>query len=516
MSQTQIALPRSNKNKFFLILAITVASSALALIVGMMSAASPYLVLAVTAFVSALVVLTTIGRHSLIVAFVTFVIYTNTSVVLIRFHGLPPVIGYALPLLLVIPFLWEVVVKDRGIKVDFVFVLMLVYFAVLLLGSAFSRDITLAMPSLINFVVEGLALYFLLINTIRTPNTLNNVIWSLLIGGAIIGGLSLYQQVTGTFSNNYWGFAQATGDAFTTQETLQGAVVQQRVAGPIGEKNRFAQIMLMLVPVGLFLAWSQESRRLKILAFLMTGLVFVGGSLAFSRGAQVGLLLLIVIMTFMRYIKVHQLLVVVLAVVLLVMIFPQNAVRFGSLEAIFASEDEGGIRSADGAIQGRLTEVLAAGLVFLDNPIFGVGPGMFGYEMAEYAKIISLRNITATRQAHSLYPGVAAESGLLGFATLMAILFYTLSRLEKARLYWLEKNNTKMANMTTGFLLAVISYMTTGLFLHLAFIRYFWLLIALSVIAGAFREADGVKEADAPLEMPEVLHNGSRQGSPAG
>ena len=511
MSQTQIALPQSNKNKFFLIVAIAVASVALALIVGLTSSSSPYLVLAVAVFLSAFVLLMVVGRHSLIVAFVAFVIYTNTAVVMIKFHNLPPAVGYVLPLLLVIPFLWEVIVKNKGIKIDFVFVLMLVYFAVLLLGSAFSRDITLAMPSLINFVVEALALYFLLINTIRTPNTLNNVIWALLIGGAIIGGLSLYQQVTGTFNNNYWGFAQSTGDAFTTQETLQGAVVQQRVSGPIGEKNRFAQIMLMLVPIGLFLAWSQESRRLKFLAFFMTGLVFVGGSLSFSRGAQVGLLLLIVIMTFMRYIKIHQLLVVVLAIVLLVLIFPQNAVRFGSLEAIFASEEEGGIRSADGAIQGRATEMLAAALVFLDNPIVGVGPGMFGYEMAEYSRIVSLRNITATRQAHSLYPGVAAETGLLGFATFMTILFYTLYRLEKSRLYWLERSNSKMANLSTGFLLAVISYMTTGLFLHMAFIRYFWLLIALAVIAGTFREADVMQEASTSLEMPEELHSEGRQ-----
>jgi hypothetical protein len=116
----------------------------------------------------------------------------------------------------------------------------------MILGSVFSRDINLAIPSLINYIAEGLGLYFLLINTIRTPTLLKQVVWSLLIGGALIGALSLFQQVTETWDNNYWGFAQVTGRGFTTEETIQGTVTQPRVSGPIGEKNRFAQVMLML------------------------------------------------------------------------------------------------------------------------------------------------------------------------------------------------------------------------------------------------------------------------------
>ncbi|MEO8356032.1 MAG: O-antigen ligase family protein [Chloroflexota bacterium] len=497
MSQTEIVLPGPLKNRFSVITVMTIISIALAIAVGVASTSNPFLVLAAVVFFATAVLFSLLKLPNLIVVLVTFVIYTNTSVVMIKFHGVSPMLGYALPLLLVFPFLWEVIVNRRPVKVNIVFLLMLMYFSVLLLGSTFSRDITLAMPGLINYATEGLGLYFLLINTIRTPKLLKNVVWSLLIGGAIIGGLSLYQQVTGTFDNNYWGFAQVTGRGFTAEETLQGAVVQPRVSGPIGEKNRFAQVMLMLVPIGLFLAWGEQSKRLRFLAFLLTGLAFVGGSLAFSRGAQVGLLLLIVIMAFMRYIKVRELLIIVLGIVLLLVAFPQNALRFGSLGAVFATEDEGGLRSADGAIQGRYTEMLAAALVFMDNPIVGVGPGMFSYEMAEYSRIVGLRNIISTREAHSLYPGVAAETGLLGFITLMSIFIYTLNGLAQARNYWLARNNTPLANLSTGFFLAIISYMTTGIFLHFAYIRYFWLIIALSVVVSGFRESDLAGELEA-------------------
>jgi O-antigen ligase len=365
-----------------------------------------------------------------------------------------------------------------------------VYFSIQLLGSAFSIDISLAIPNVINYVAEGLGLYFLLINTIRTPSLVKNIIWAMLIGGAMIGGLSLYQQVTGTFESNYWGYAQVTGEGFTTGETLQGKIIQTRASGPIGEKNRFAQVMLLMVPIGLFQAWGERSRRLRFIAIILTVLIFIGGSLAFSRGAQVGLLFLIAIMTFMRYIKLQQLLIILLCIVLFLLAFPQNTIRFNTLGALFSSEEEGGLRSADGSIQGRATEMLAAMLVFMDHPIIGVGPGMFIYEMAEYARIVSIRHITTTRKAHSLYLGVAAETGTLGFITLMGIFIATLYRLTKARSYWLERNDIKMANLSTGFFLSIISYMTTGFFLHFAYIRYFWLFMALAIVASEFRESD--------------------------
>ena len=129
-------------------------------------------------------------------------------------------------------------------------------------------------------------------------------------------------------------------------------------------------------------------------------------------------------------------------------------------------------------------------LVFKDHPIIGVGPGMFMYEMVAYSKIIGLRNITTTREAHSLYPGIAAESGVLGLIAIMGVLLYSLYRLAKARNYWLKRNQINMANLCTGFFLAIISYMTTGIFLHMSYIRYFWLMIALAVVASEFREVD--------------------------
>lgn len=499
MLQTQSPVSNIFKNKYILLLATV----AVALAVGMAGILDPLILLGAVAVFYLLIVL--FRSSDFTVMFVAFVIYTNAAVVLTRFHGLPPVIGYALPLLLVIPFVWQIIVKNQQLKFNFVFLLMIVFLSIMILGSAFSKDINISIRNVITFATEGVGLYFLIINTVRTPKLLNRVVWTLLIAGGILGALSLYQQLTGTFTDPYWGFAQVTSRGFTAAETLQGEVTQSRVAGPIGEQNRYAQVMLMLVPLGLFRAWGEPSRRLRLAALVLTGLIFIGASLAFSRGAMVGFLMLIAIMTFMRYIKFQQVLVILLGIVLLLVAFPQNNVRFSSLGALFSSQEEGGIRNAGGALQGRATEMLVALYVFLDHPVFGVGPGMLGNEMAEYSREIAIRNIIATRESHNLYLGEAAETGALGLVTIVTIFFYTLNLLAKARTYWLERKQINMANLVTGFSLAVVSYMTTALFLHMSYLRYLWLIMALAGVAAEFQQADLAEEEDRVEEHKETL-----------
>ncbi len=230
MSQTEITSPNIFKNKYFIIIATIIAAIA----VGMAGSSSPLILLGGIASLFLLMVF--LKWPDSTVVFVVFFIYANTVVVLTKFQGLPLAAGYVLPLLLLIPFIGQLLVHKRRIKINFVLILMLLYFSIILIGSVFSRDITLALPDVITYIAEGLALYFLLINTIRTPKLLKQVVWSLLIAGALMGGLSLYQQLTGTFDNNYGGFAQTDGQGFSTGETLQGQVYQPRVSGPIGEK----------------------------------------------------------------------------------------------------------------------------------------------------------------------------------------------------------------------------------------------------------------------------------------
>jgi O-antigen ligase len=415
---------------------------------------------------------------------VVFYLYTNVGPVLSRFHGVPSLAGMLFPLLLVVPLVSYLVIKRQKVVVTPVLFLLMIMFVIYAMGAVFSKDIQLAMPDLTEYFIEGLGLFFLLTNIIRTPIMLKRVMWALLIAGALIGGLSLYQQVTGTFDNNYGGFAQVDKTFGTGVESSQGEIQQPRLAGSIGEKNRYAQIMLLLVPLGLFMLHIYSSPRIRVIVLICTVLIIIGGALAFSRGAAVAFVLLILTMVFLRYIKPTQLLLLILGAGAVLWMFPQYALRLSSLNVFSSLSTSGGssLSGADGAIQERAAELQASILVFRDHPIIGVGPGMFRYYTREYVREISSISITKDYKAHSLFPGVAAESGILGLTCFLLILGVPLIDLAQARKKWM-KIRPDLSHMATAFFLMMISYVVTGLFLHLSYMRFFYLMIALAVIA---------------------------------
>ncbi len=428
---------------------------------------------------------------------VVFYIYANVGPVLTRFHGVPSYISQGFPVLLTIPLIWYLLMRRERLIITPVFQLLLMLLVVYLVGAAFSSDMSLTTRKLIDYLFEGVILYFFLTNVIRTPLMLKRVVWALLISGALIGGLSLYQQVTGTFDNSYGGFAQVAGSFGTGEEALQGEIEQPRLMGSIGEQNRYAQNMLMLVPLGLFQLWIYRSTGARIFAILLTGLIVIGGALAFSRGAAVGFVIMILIFVLLRYIKFYQFLLLVLGAILILWMFPQYGVRLASLSVFSdAASSEGGVplAGADGAIRGRATVTLAALQIFLDNPVFGVGPDMVRYYTQDYSREIGIRYITWNPQAHSLLPGIAAESGILGLVCFLLILYIPLRDLVRARNRW-RFRHPERSYLATAFFQALISYVVTGLFLHMEYMRFFYLMIALAVVASSFIEEDTVVEA---------------------
>ena len=429
-----------------------------------------------------LVMLAILAKPNLATLLVVFILYTNAAVIAVHFHNVPNLIGGSLPALLVFPLASYVIVRREKLVMSPILLPIFLFFAVQVAGTLFADYRYEATNNLITFILEGLGIFFLITNVVRTPRMMRQVTWALLLAGGFIGALSVYQQFTHTFQNNYWGFAQMSFAQINTGvETINGAVTAPRLAGQIGEKNRYAQIMLMLVPIGIFRFWGEKKNLMRLLAAVMTGLIAMGAALAYSRGAAVGFVLMMLIMVFMRYIKIWQVGIVVVLLAVVLAAVPTYATRLTSLQTLAASfsDDSGGVANADGATLSRLTEMGAAGLVFLDHPILGVGPGLFPLYYQDYADLIGLRTLNQDRQAHDLYVSIAAETGGLGLACFLVIIIMTLRGLARTRKRWLQEE-PEIANMATAYMLSIVTYLTTGIFLHFAFIRYFWLVMALA------------------------------------
>ncbi len=440
-----------------------------------------------------------LGMPELAVPVAVFLLYINAPVVAARFHGAPSSVNLLLPILLLIPLVHRVVLRREPLVVNAVLGLMLLYLAVSALSAVLSSDVDIALESVNGYVLEGLVIYFLVINVVRTPQTLRAVTWALLLAGLFLGTLAAYQQATASFDNNFWGFSQITRASFGTgEETLQGEVEQPRLGGPLGDQNRHSQNMVLLTTLGVFVFWSERSRVLRLLAAAAVLFSAVGAALTFSRGAAVSLVLILLLMVAMRYLKLRQMALIAVGLLLVLVAIPEYGTRLSSLARLSSVgvADTEGIQAADPATLGRANEMLAAGLAVADYPVFGVGPGMFRYHYQDYAEQVGLRVHIGARESHNLFLGIAADLGLVGLAVFCAIVGLTLVWLHRERKRWLTRRPA-LSYLVAGYLFMLLAYLCTGLFLHLAYERFLWLTLALGAAAAAISAAEAAAESAA-------------------
>ena len=250
-----------------------------------------------------------------------FAFYTNLSVIGVKFHGVPQSMGSAVILLLLLPLIHYTLVERKPLVLPPALPLILLFVSVLFLAAVLSGDPEGSRESLELYLSEGLLLFFLVVNAIRTPELLTRVVSVLLVAGAFLGALSLIQEATGDYQNSFGGFAQvdrlAEGGGFDVGEEGQKQL-RPRLGGPIGSENRYAQILLVLVPLALYRVLRDPKRSRRLGAAVAGALILSGIALTFSRGAAVGLGVVILLMALLRELRLRHLLAALLAAVVLV------------------------------------------------------------------------------------------------------------------------------------------------------------------------------------------------------
>jgi putative inorganic carbon (hco3(-)) transporter len=415
-----------------------------------------------------------------------FVFYANLAVVATQFHDVPQVIASSIVLLLLFPIGKYVLIERQPLVITPVLPLVLAFLGALFLAAALSSEPVVARKAVVTYVTEGLLLYLLVSNAVRTTRTLNRVVWVLIIAGSLVGAISIYQELTHTYANTYGGLAQVdrveSGGGFNIapQDSAE-KVLRPRLGGPLGSENRYAQIMVVLMPLALIRVFRERSRRLRLLAAGASLLILGGLLLTFSRGAAVGLGATLLLMVFLREIKLRQFVVLLAAVTAVVALaIPDYVTRLSSLQGVtgISTTDDSGY--PDRAVLGRATENLAAWYTFLDNPLTGVGPGVYFREYSqEYANRLGLRYLESERRGHSLYLEMAADTGIIGLGAFLAMVLTALAYLYRSMRFWRERDQER-SMLASSFFFALVAYMGTAFFLHLSYQRYFWLLLALA------------------------------------
>jgi len=432
-----------------------------------------------------------------------FLLYTNLPVVAAQ-SGLIPgaAAGVVLALMLFVA-THQILVRRRMLVVDRTSLLTLALLCVFVISTSNAVGYDTALNRITVFVTEGIVVYLLVRNAIRTRQELRAAMTAMLVAATLLAALTTIQNLTGNYDQEFMGLAQrAYGDPNARSETVN---LEDRARGPMDEPNRFAQVLLMAVPVGFVLARNARRSRNAAMAAACMLLVLGGVLLTYSRGAFVTLVVLMLLALPMRLVRLKGLMITgAVAVVLMGIVVPGYVARIVSIAGVADLMGSGPAAvEADGPTRGRTTEMLAALAAYLDHPVLGVGPGQYVQFHSQYYQSlpeISIRDLTEPRRAHNLYLEFAAETGTIGLVVFMTIPLLLLRDLELLRRA-ASTISPQRARLAAGLSLVILSYLGTGVFLHLAYERYYWFMIGLAAAAvGILREELALIRDTEPLE----------------
>lgn len=465
---SQTITPKKSNSRYFL-LAVLIASIIVAILA---LTISDYLVL-IMLVLGPIVAIGMLFKPEIGLLLLVFLTYTRASDALIISIGAPSIAKpFVVFLLLVIvgrAILFNE--KPKNWKLPLIFLGTYAIIGLIALLNADSPKLvedalsTFAKDALIMLIVAAL---------MQRMKTVHQVIWVLLFAGIFLGSINVYQQLTGTFDNTYWGFAEAQF------ENIIGETNNFRASGPGIGPNGFGQFMLLLVPLALERLWNEERWFMKVIASWALAATVMAVMFTFSRSVAIGLAAVLIMMFVYRPPKPKYILFSIIFVILLVpYVPPQYFARMGTLVDLIPGV--GNDIRGEVSFRGRASENTVGLLMFLDHPILGVGMNNYNYNYQSYSRSLGLDHRRSDRSAHNLYLEIASEQGLVGLAWFAALQWIIFRGLWQARRELSIAGLGKYDGLIIAFIIAMIGYLITSTFRHLAFPRYFWLLYGIAL-----------------------------------
>jgi O-antigen ligase len=428
----------------------------------------------------------------LLVAFVVL----NLSQVLVRQHRVPSLLQLlALPLAVA-----AAAGRDAGgrrrVAREPLTLALAAYAVVLFLSTTYAEDPALADERLVENL-KALAVCLLAAFLATSLRAVRLGIQTLVAGGGLLAAVAVVQAVSGDFSRRFFGLARVK------YAHVYGSQFEPRIAGPLGDPNFFAQVLVMLVPLALFLARGERRPRVRLFALAAGALMVAAVVLTYSRGGALALAGAFALALLASRVPLKRAALVGGVVALAWLFTPVDFLRrLTTLEQVLPGSED--VLRPDSSFQKRRLLVAAAWRMFLDHPLLGVGAGNYTLHFENYADEVGsaardYEEPDERHYPHSLYLEIAAETGLLGFGVFGAAVALCFRTLQRAGEAFERSGETMGRHLTRGLQIALAGYLIAALFLHGHFPRYPWLLfgfaIALAVLAG---------EADIPRPVPRV------------
>jgi O-antigen ligase len=291
----------------------------------------------------------------------------------------------------------------------------------------------------------------------------------------------MHQYLTANFSSDYAGFAQSSVHQIVDE------LHSQRVAGPIGDPNFYALILLVTVPLGLALLRTQLSGLLRLGVVAAVGATAATVLLTYSRGGALVLGLGCLVCLARWRVTALRVAVGAVAIGASVAMVPNSVWdRLGTVLRPFQDTDTHQVgRVVDSSVELRLGAQRVALEMFLDNPFVGVGAGNYPSLYPTYSKRLGVPAVASEFYPHNLYLQVLAETGAVGLLAFVPAVFGPLLALERTRRA--RRSDALVTpewhELAFGTEVALACYLLSSLMLHGSYPRYLWMLVALAVAA---------------------------------
>jgi putative inorganic carbon (hco3(-)) transporter len=491
---------------------MVIAMLAVAAAAGAATAALP--VVAVAAVVAGGFAMLSLRRPDVATLLVLGVLYSNLAGVAVRLYGVPLVAAAVVPMLLLGPLAYHVVVRRRALRLGVAGPWILGLLVIHVVSALASADPGATVGAVVGYATNGVALYLLIINVLRSREAVRAAALVVVGSAGVVGGLALiHALVSGTDAHGFFGMAsQVEGEILgaTDWRTWDGPselLPHMRAAGPIGEPNFFAFTLIAALPFATAFALAPASRLEAWVGRLAAPFLVAGVVVSYSRGAAVVVAVTAVVLAVTGLLPRRVLIVLGLGAALLLASAPDYAQRIAGLTALrqLSGGAVGAEDQPDAAVTGRYSEMVAAAMAFADHPVLGVGPDRFPHVYQRYARPLGYTIHDGPREAHNLYLHFAAELGIVGLLLLIGLLASLTAHLLALRRRQSDRSTRAFTVACLGVLLVIG---VNGLFLHLAFERYLWMVVALLAAwhaeAGTSSAAAGAERPEAGVDRPRV------------
>jgi putative inorganic carbon (hco3(-)) transporter len=406
---------------------------------------------------------------------VVFIAYTNVSDILIRNFGIPSILQPMI-LLLAIPILWcRDAFRPGTVLLQPLSIGIAAYCIVIFTSSNWARDTSAADVALFNTVKDVLILV-VVAAAAASWRALRAGMIALVAAAVLLSTLTLIQVAADNPDLTFGGLV--TVDV----GHLYGEVQDARPAGPIGDANYFARVLLLALPIAAFLGVGARRRAARVACAVATIVIAFAVLFTYSRGGILTLGCVTALLVLEGRVRVSPVNAILAALVIIALI-PTNV---GRRALTMVPLIEGG--TIDDSAEKRWLLLDAGFRIWTDHPILGVGAGNFGRRYPEYANLVGWNGIdyipAGVRQyPHNLYLELAVEMGLLGLLMFLSLIGAALLALYRSRQILLARGEDANAALVTAVAIAIAGYLVASIFLHSGYERYLWLILAFAVAA---------------------------------